>query len=299
MNPVENSLPQISAARTHAPRVASSGRTHSSTRETLLRLIEAQAGAITIARLAAASGCHENTVRGHVHALWRDGFLERELAPAAGKGRPSWLWRAIAAAPPSPYAGLAIALAEGLAATGPDAPDRARAVGAEWGRSLAADLPQTATAAEARRTVIAVMREQGFGPREVTAPGLAPQDAGGAGSRACSIGRSANGEGDSSADRAGDSNTDRVGDRNTDPADDSDTNRVGDSNTDGASDGVDVLLRQCPLVAAAAHRPDIVCAVHLGMVTGALEAIGARDAGSTLLPMTGPGECTLTLRVRS
>lgn len=283
MNPVENSLPQISAARTHAPRVASSGRTHSSTRETLLRLIEAQAGAITIARLAAASGCHENTVRGHVHALWRDGFLERELAPAAGKGRPSWLWRAIAAAPPSPYAGLAIALAEGLAATGPDAPDRARAVGAEWGRSLAADLPQTATAAEARRTVIAVMREQGFGPREVTAPGLAPQDAGGADDR-------------NSSDRnSSDRNANRVGDHSSDRS----ANFSSDSNTDGASDGVDVLLRQCPLVAAAAHRPDIVCAVHLGMVTGALEAIGARDAGSTLLPMTGPGECTLTLRVRS
>ncbi|MHA3723543.1 helix-turn-helix transcriptional regulator [Leucobacter sp. HY1910] len=232
---MENSLPPIEATRPHTPRVAASGRTHSATRETLLRLIEAQPEAVTIAQLATASGCHENTVRGHVHALWRDGFLDRELAEAAGKGRPSWLWRAAAgssAQADSPYAGLAMALADGLAATGDEAPDRARAVGLAWGRTLAAELPRAASADDARRTVIAVMQEQGFAPRADTSEAR-------------------------------------------------------------------VLLKRCPLVAAAVHRPEIVCAVHLGMVEGALEAIGARDAGSTLTPMTGPGECTLELRVRS
>ena len=256
---MENSLPPIEGIKPHAPRVAASGRTHSATRETLLRLIEAQPKPITIARLAAASGCHENTVRGHVHALWRDGFIDRELAEAAGKGRPSWLWRAAAASAgtASPYAGLAMALADGLAATGDEAPDRARAVGFEWGRKLAAELPRAASVDDARRTVVAVMQEQGFAPRTVGGVGAGGVDG---------------------ADGAG----------GVDGAD----------GTDDASQ-TRVLLKRCPLVAAAAHRPEIVCAVHLGMVEGALEAIGARDAGSTLTPMTGPGECTLELRVRA
>lgn len=272
MNPVETSLPPISAASPHAPRVAASGRTHSPTRETLLRLIEAQTDPVTIARLAAASGCHENTVRGHVHALWRDGFLDRELAPVTGQGRPSWLWRAIAADPASPYAGLAMALADGLAATGADAPDRARAVGLKWGRTLAAQLPPATTLAEARRTVFEVMQEQGFAPRDAGVPEAAASTS------------------DAAAGEPLDPQEPRVQQTPQAPQ--------------AAQDHQDrqqqrILLRRCPLVAAATHRPEIVCAVHLGMVAGALEAIGAADDGSTLTPMSGPGECTLDLRVRS
>lgn len=264
MNPVETSLPPISAASPHAPRVTASGRTHSPTRETLLRLIEAQTDPVTIARLAAASGCHENTVRGHVHALWRDGFLDRELAPVTGQGRPSWLWRAIAADPASPYAGLAMALADGLAATGADAPDRARAVGLQWGRTLAAQLPPATTLADARRTVFEVMQEQGFAPRDAGVPEAAASTS----DAAAGEGATANGE-----------------PQNPQEPQDRQQQRI--------------LLKRCPLVAAATHRPEIVCAVHLGMVAGALEAIGAADDGSTLTPMSGPGECTLDLRVRS
>lgn len=245
MNPVETKLPRISTAPPHAARVASSGRTHSATRETLLRLVEAQTEPVTIAGLASMSGCHENTVRGHMQALWRDGFVGRELAPAAGQGRPSWLWHAAAPTPDSPYAGLAIALAEGLAATGAEAPDRARAVGEQWGRTLAATLPPAATPDEARRTVLAVMQDQGFAPHAVASETV---------------------------------------------ANDTDASKT---------EAHDIKLRRCPLVAAATHRPEIVCAVHLGMIAGALEGIGAQDAGSTLTPMSGPGECTLTLRVRA
>lgn len=250
MNPVETKLPRISTAPAHAARVASSGRTHSATRETLLRLVEAQPESTTIAHLATLSGCHENTVRGHVHALWKDGFIGRVLAPTTGPGRPSWLWHATAPAADSPYAGLAIALAEGLAATGTEAPDRARAVGEQWGRTLAASLPPATTREEARRTVLAVMQDQGFAPHSVAPGDATPAQPGTV------------------------------------------------ISTDGPV-AHDIKLRRCPLVAAATHRPDIVCAVHLGMIAGALEGIGSQDAGSTLQPMSGPGECTLTLRVRA
>lgn len=61
-------------------------------------------------------------------------------------------------------------------------------------------------------------------------------------------------------------------------------------------DGNTVDFRQCPLIEAAGADPEIVCAVHLGMVTGALDRLGARDGGSTLEPFSAPGTCTLRLR---
>lgn len=59
--------------------------------------------------------------------------------------------------------------------------------------------------------------------------------------------------------------------------------------------GDDILLRRCPLIEAATRHPDIVCAVHQGMI----DAILARrdpQARSTLTPFTAPGQCTLRVR---
>ena len=66
---------------------------------------------------------------------------------------------------------------------------------------------------------------------------------------------------------------------------------------DPLDDGQTVLLRRCPLIEAAARNPEVVCAVHLGMVDGALHSLGVDDADTALEPFTGPGECTLRVRV--
>lgn len=58
-----------------------------------------------------------------------------------------------------------------------------------------------------------------------------------------------------------------------------------------------VVLRRCPLIEAATRHPQIVCSVHLGMIDGVLESIGHPGRGSTLVPFTAPGECTLHVRV--
>ncbi len=64
-------------------------------------------------------------------------------------------------------------------------------------------------------------------------------------------------------------------------------------------DGEDaVTLHRCPLIAAAVRHPQIVCAVHVGMVDGLLEAIGS-DAAADLVPFTAPGECALHVRAAS
>ena len=58
------------------------------------------------------------------------------------------------------------------------------------------------------------------------------------------------------------------------------------------------LLHRCPLLAAAARRTDVVCAVHEGMVAG---IIRSRDDGADaeLRPLRPEGGCLLHLRAAS
>ncbi|BDZ39370.1 transcriptional regulator [Microbacterium suwonense] len=59
-----------------------------------------------------------------------------------------------------------------------------------------------------------------------------------------------------------------------------------------------IVLRRCPLLAAAARRTDVVCAVHEGMVAGIARS---RDehADAELLPLRADGGCVLHLRAAS
>ncbi|MEV7631697.1 hypothetical protein AB0N64_04720 [Microbacterium sp. NPDC089318] len=63
-------------------------------------------------------------------------------------------------------------------------------------------------------------------------------------------------------------------------------------------DGDEILLHRCPLLAAAARRADVVCAVHEGMIAGILRS---RDstADAALLPFRADGACALHLRTAS
>lgn len=56
-----------------------------------------------------------------------------------------------------------------------------------------------------------------------------------------------------------------------------------------------VQLTACPLLAAARRYPDVVCAVHLGIVRGALEEYGAPAERTSLFPFSAPGACRLEL----
>jgi predicted ArsR family transcriptional regulator len=57
-----------------------------------------------------------------------------------------------------------------------------------------------------------------------------------------------------------------------------------------------VALQRCPLLDAARRYPVVVCQVHLGIVEGALEEIGAATGpGLDLLPFAEPGACRLFL----
>lgn len=210
-------------------RLTSGGRRLSPTRESVLRDIERATDGLTIAEISQHLSLHENTVRMHLTALHRDGFVQRTRDEPQDRGRPAWRWHRLRRKS-SAYVSLVAALATQLRAESPNPTESATQAGIAWGRTLAAErnVQHTAGSDTAVALVTEILRAEGFAPnpREHT-----------------------------------------------------------------------IELKQCPLIEAAGAHPDIVCAVHLGMVQGALEHLGAKDTGSTLTPLTSPGTCTLQLKI--
>ncbi len=140
----------------------------SRSRSTLLATLRTQNKPVTLGALTRATGLHENTLRGHLDALVKDGLVTRSAAAAAGRGRPAWLYEATDADPdrPTEYAGLASALAEAIHLRSPEPVADALAAGRRWGRDLAQRRgagPQ-ATTVEARRQVVGLLDDLGVAP---------------------------------------------------------------------------------------------------------------------------------------
>jgi predicted ArsR family transcriptional regulator len=57
-----------------------------------------------------------------------------------------------------------------------------------------------------------------------------------------------------------------------------------------------VYLRSCPFLELAQASPDVVCGVHLGVIGGALGAMGGSAADTTLEPFAVPGACVIRVR---
>lgn len=62
---------------------------------------------------------------------------------------------------------------------------------------------------------------------------------------------------------------------------------------DGAA--TTAALRRCPLLDAARRYPEVVCQVHQGIVSGAVEVFGGDGESVALLPFAEPGACRLHL----
>ena len=62
--------------------------------------------------------------------------------------------------------------------------------------------------------------------------------------------------------------------------------------------GAEIVLHRCPLLAAAARRSDVVCAVHEGMIEGIARSRAERS-DAELLPFRADGACVLHLRTAS
>jgi predicted ArsR family transcriptional regulator len=56
-----------------------------------------------------------------------------------------------------------------------------------------------------------------------------------------------------------------------------------------------IRLHHCPFLELARDQPDVVCRIHLGVVRGALEQLGAPAEAVRLLPFVAPGTCVVEL----
>jgi predicted ArsR family transcriptional regulator len=62
------------------------------------------------------------------------------------------------------------------------------------------------------------------------------------------------------------------------------------------SDGVEVLLHHCPFREVAERHTDVVCAMHLGLMQGALGELRAPLGAESLKPFLTPNLCVARLR---
>jgi predicted ArsR family transcriptional regulator len=62
-----------------------------------------------------------------------------------------------------------------------------------------------------------------------------------------------------------------------------------------AGDGVDVHLHSCPFLELVGRQPDVMCAMHAGMIRGVLRAAGATDGEAVLEPFAAPTACVARL----
>ncbi|WP_107046847.1 metalloregulator ArsR/SmtB family transcription factor [Streptomyces albus] len=135
-------------------------------RGAVLQQLRGQTGSVTVTVLSKLCGLHSNTVREHLDALVGSGLAVRERAPAAGRGRPAWRYRA---RPPQQsaareYAGLATVLAGQIARSSADPRADALAAGEEWGHALLSGEEPARTPEEARGRVLTLLGDIGFAP---------------------------------------------------------------------------------------------------------------------------------------
>lgn len=57
----------------------------------------------------------------------------------------------------------------------------------------------------------------------------------------------------------------------------------------------ELTLVDCPFLALAQSKPELVCGVHRGLLRGAMDAVGETDTEVTLRPFVGPGRCLATI----
>ncbi len=63
--------------------------------------------------------------------------------------------------------------------------------------------------------------------------------------------------------------------------------------TAGNGRAAQLTVTDCPFQDVAAVRPDVVCAVHQGLIEGVLDQAGEPSAEVTLRPFVGPRTCTI------
>lgn len=133
-------------------------------RASILELVRAAGGGLTIAEVGERTGLHPSTARSHLDRLVDAGLLVKARASGGQPGRPAWRYRvATGEAPaPAPYRALAAALLDHLSQQGRgDVRAQVVRAGQDWGRHLAAAVPPGGNPVD---TLLTVLRSLGFDP---------------------------------------------------------------------------------------------------------------------------------------
>lgn len=210
--------------------------------------------------VASVLDLHVNTAREHLDGLVEVGLAVRSRLAPSGRGRPAWGYAAEPASATRPrgeYAALAGVLADFVAEQSDDVAADMTRLGRNWGRRLMAARPA--------------------GRPTDAGPAVAP-DAPGEGGLAQG-GHAPEGSASVSVAAAEAAALALMEDLGFAP--------------EGTSKPI--RLKQCPMLAVAKERPDVVCSVHLGLIEGALEEQGVTADGVRLDAFAAHDACLLRL----
>ncbi|MGV8977794.1 MAG: helix-turn-helix transcriptional regulator [Cellulomonas sp.] len=230
-------------------------------RVAILQVLRRGPDAQDVQAIAAQVGLHTNTVRTHLDQLVEAGLVEGSNEVRTRPGRPRALFRASATSPAAEvdsYKLLAGILADTIGARAIDSGPPSAGVPA----------PLTAATEAGRRWGRTVARSTGSGSDPVDAEhglerivallddvGFAPRVSPSAGAGPSVL-------------------------------------RGGAGEVDGAEvGGIVVELHRCPFREVAVEHPDVVCGVHLGLMQGALEQMGASVTSIRLDAFVAPSLC--------
>ncbi|MFI8092770.1 helix-turn-helix transcriptional regulator [Streptomyces sp. NPDC086080] len=243
-------------------------------RAAVLQMLREADGPVSVADIADHAGIHLNTARFHLDALVTDGQAVRGTAPRDEPGRPKVVYSAAASDGPDgsrSFRLLSDILLGVVSSSVEDPVAAATRAGHSWGAYLT-DAPaptERIGAEEGERRLVATLEDMGFVTEPETAQSTKPA-AGADDARPEAGPEAATGAGPGvvlGAETGPEGGTDRV-----------------------------LRLHHCPFREVAQRRPDIVCAIHLGLMRGTVETLRAPLAAASLEPFVTPHLCVATLR---
>lgn len=237
---------------------------HGGRRTHVIQLLRDNKEPLSVADVAAKVGIHINTARFHLESLVDAGLADRAAQLRTTPGRPKVLY--VGTLPnqtherAQAYRLLADALTSAVAHNVPNATKVMYDLGLTWGRYLT-DVPAEGvvlTEGEIMAQLLAKLDALWF------APELAPIDKGGS-TNGTIVALGAGGEipvGDMPAPSLGALSTTEV-----------------------------LIMHNCPFHSAADRSPEVVCALHAGLINGTLSELGSNRRTLKITPMVGEHHC--------
>ncbi|MFF7146346.1 MULTISPECIES: helix-turn-helix transcriptional regulator [Streptomyces] len=229
-------------------------------RAAVLQLLRESGTPLGAAEVAERVGVHLNTARFHLDALVSEELAVRGTAPREEPGRPKVVYSAVAAEGPEGARSFRLLsdILLGVVAGAVDDPVAAATeAGRSWGAYLTdAPAPTERIGAEEGQRRLRATLEGMGFVTEAEAPAGEPADEPAAG---VSEGGAGGGAEDAEGIRR-------------------------------------LRLHHCPFREVAQRRPDIICAVHLGLMRGTVDTLRAPLTAESLEPFVTPHLCVATLR---